>query len=420
MVRGELGARAMDHANPGASSAPGSWRDIRLPGHLLRELHRGYAPLESPWIGYVLAGVALAVIAGCVTFIVRRRRAGRPRRTGLVGAAGGALALVLTLASVLAFVNSYAGYAPTLSSVPSLVGGSSATAIADRSGGRLRELRIGAPELRIAPRPAYVYLPKGYDAPRNRHRRYPVVYLIGGYPGGAYDWLRAGKLATTMDALTAAKLIPPMIAVTPDANGSWFHDSECLNQVRGPQVATYLTKTVVRTIERKFRVLARRRDRIFGGASSGGYCALNIGLRYQHEFGALLAFEPYGTPGAANRTKLLGGSRALYRANSPVFYMPRMRFHHHVVAYLDAGGAARHDVVRVRGLARMLAARGQTVAFRVVPHQSHTWREAANGLPYGLAFAARALHLRAVTPLIEAQRHATPRPRDLATTRPHV
>lgn len=388
-----LGAIAMGHA--GGVAALGAGHGIRLPGRLSHQLQQGYAPLESPWVGWVLAGVTLAVIAGCVTFVVRRRRSGRRRGTGLAGAAGGVLSLVLALACVLAFINSYAGYAPTLSSVPSLVGGTSATVIDNRSGGRLREMRIGDPALDVTPRPAYVYLPKGYDAPRNRHRKYPVIYLIGGYPGGAFDWLRAGRLATTMDDLTAARLIPPMIAVTPDANGSWFHDSECLNQVRGPQVRTYLTRTVVHTVQRRYRVLTRRRDRLFGGASSGGYCALNIGLRYQREFGALLAFEPYGTPGAATRPKLLGGSDALYRANSPVLYMPHLRFHRRVIAYMDAGGAAARDVARVRGLARMLAARGQTVVFRVVPHQSHTWHEAADGLPYGLAFAAHALHLHA-------------------------
>ncbi|HEY3683162.1 MAG TPA: alpha/beta hydrolase-fold protein [Streptosporangiaceae bacterium] len=398
----------------------GGWRDIRLPGHLLRELHRGYAPLESPAVGYALAAVTLAFGCTWAAFFLWRRRVRPLRRAWPVHLGGSVGSVVLVLATVLAFVNIYAGYAPTLASVPSMLGGTSASAIAARSGGRLRTLVIGAPRLRIAPRTAYVYLPRGYDAPRNRHRRYPVVYLIHGYPGGAYDWLRAGHLATIMDNLTSARLIPPMIAVTPDANGSWFHDSECLNQVHGPQVATYLTHTVVDTVQHRYRALTARRDRLFGGASSGGFCALNIGLRYQAEFGALLAFEPYGTPGAPLQRTLLGGSAALYRANSPSSYIPHLRLRHRVIAYLDAGGAARQDVARVRRLARMLAARadpGRTgrsrrtvVAFRVVPHQTHTWREAANGLPYGLAFVARELHLRTTVPLIEAQRRVRTRP----------
>lgn len=404
----------------GGHAARAAWRDIRLPGHLLRQLHRGYAPLESPRVGYLLAVLTLLFAAAWLGYFLWRRRTRPLRRVWPLHLAGSAGSVVLVLVTVLAFVNIYAGYAPTLSSVPSMVGGTTASAISARSGGRLRTMMIGAPRLDIKPRPAYVYLPRGYDSPRERERRYPVVYLIHGYPGGAYDWLRAGRLAGIMDDLTRARLIPPMIAVTPDANGSWFHDSECLNQVHGPQVATYLTHTVVHAVEHRFRTLHLRRDRLFGGASSGGFCALNIGLRYQSEFGALLAFEPYGTPGAPLRTTLLGGSEALYRANSPAMYLPHMRFRHHVIAYLDAGGAAPRDVRRVRGLARQLAARGQTVAFRVVPHQTHTWREAANGLPYGLAFAARVLHLHAVTPLIVAQRHPSLRPRDLATTRPHV
>ena len=292
---------------------------------------------------------------------------------------------------MLAFVNSYAGYAPSPSSLAPLLFGGRGTAVTASAGSsEIRMVEVGANRLDVPPRPAYVYLPPGYAAPVNVHRYYPVVYLIHGYPGGAADWVEAADLRHTLDALIAARRIPPLIAVTPDANGGWTHDSECLNQVRGPQVASYLTGTVVSYTDAHFRALTGRDDRVLGGASSGGYCALNLGLHHQGEYSTLLAFEPYGTPGVAARQALLGGSEPAYRDSSPSSYLPSMSFTDRMAVFADAGSASP-DIDTAWGLASQLAARRQTVAFRVEPGQSHTWGEAAVGLPYALVFTAERL-----------------------------
>jgi enterochelin esterase-like enzyme len=351
-------------------------------------LHHEMPWLESPWVGGVLCACTVLAVAAWVWRADRRWYGGTlwRRRAGRGVAAAGVA--VLGCLTVLAFVNSYAGYAPSPSSLaPLLFGGRSTVVTASVESSEIRMVDVGAHQLDISPRPAYVYLPPGYGAPVNAHRYYPVVYLIHGYPGGAADWVEAADLRHTLDALIATRRIPPLIAVTPDANGGWTHDSECLNQVGGPQVASYLTQTVVSYTDAHFRALTGRADRVLGGASSGGYCALNLGLHHQDEYSALLAFEPYGTPGVASRQALLGGSEPLYWDNSPSSYIPSMRFADHMAVFADAGGASP-DIGTAWGLASQLAARGQTVAFRVEPGQSHTWREAALGLPYALVFTA--------------------------------
>jgi S-formylglutathione hydrolase FrmB len=70
--------------------------------------------------------------------------------------------------------------------------------------------------------------------------------------------------------------------------------------------------------------------------SSGGYGALNLGLRHQDRFAVILAQMPYGDPGNVTAT-LLGGSRALWLANSPSVYIPTMTFHDPMAVYLIAG-----------------------------------------------------------------------------------
>ena len=84
---------------------------------------------------------------------------------------------------------------------------------------------------------------------------------------------------------------------------------------------------------------------------------------------------------------LLHGNRALYAANSPRSYLPRLHFQHPMQFFVDVGGASGRGIVTVRTLARQLQRRGERTQFRVEPGQAHTWTEASVGLPYALAFA---------------------------------
>jgi S-formylglutathione hydrolase FrmB len=357
---------------------------LHLPAGLLRQVDRA-GPLESPWVAAGLGGL----LAASVLLAVRQHRRAGPsvrrrwlRRTGLAAWLSG-----LTVLTGLAGVNVYVGYVPTL---PGLLG---AVLAPGRVGGsRVAKLVVGAPDLDVPPSPAYVYLPPGYDQPGNAARRYPVVYLLHGYPGGPSDWFRGAQVQQVMDAMLRDHLVQPMIVVAPDASGGWLHDSEMLNQVGGPQVATYLTRTVVDAVDGTYRTVPDRGARAIGGMSSGGYGALNLGLRYQGVFTVILSEMPYGDPGPVTWS-LLGGSHALWLANSPSRYIPTMVFQHPMAVDLIAGSRDRTRGEAVR-LARMLAARGQPAQDTIVPDANHTWRGARAELPYALAFASQHLTVR--------------------------
>jgi S-formylglutathione hydrolase FrmB len=196
-----------------------------------------------------------------------------------------------------------------------------------------------------------------------------------------------------MDAMLRDHLVQPMIVVAPDASGGWLHDSEMVNQVGGPQVETYLTRTVVRAVDGRYRTVAGRAGRAIGGMSSGAYGALNLGLRHQDLFSVILGEMPYGDPGAVTG-RLLGGSHALWLANSPDAYLPRLAFHQPMAVDLLAG---TRDPTRVEAgrLVAMLQARGQDAVDTVTPGANHTWRGAHAELPYALAFASQHLHVPA-------------------------
>jgi enterochelin esterase-like enzyme len=398
----------------------------QLPAEVVHSLRQA-TPLESPWLaaGVLAAGVLL--VAVWVTGAVRRRRAGRRLAHPALTRAGlGGAAMVLGLAGTLLAINSYVGYVPTTAALGNLLMGRSLepagsvpaapgprTAVgwphspaaaararlttapatpADTTGSQIVQLGIGAPALGVPRSPTFVYLPAGYTDPRNAGVRYPVVYLIHGYPGQATDWLVAGRAQQAADLVHRDGLTGPMILVFPTANGGWLHDSECLDAVGGGQkLETYLTRVVVETIDRTFRTVPDRRGRAIGGMSSGGYCALNLGLRHLRTYGTILSSMPYGDPGRGPLRHMLGGDLALFHANSPSWYLSRMPFPEPVAVFLDAGTDDRTTLETARAMARGLAARGEYVALRLAPGLGHTWREASAELPYSLVFASQHL-----------------------------
>jgi enterochelin esterase-like enzyme len=373
----------------GHSFHPRRVRLVRLPPDLLHRLGRG-GPLESPWLAVAIAALLVASVAVVLWRWRRRRLAGvRPRHAGLRRLALGGWLAVLTLAGAAAGLNAYVGYVPTL---PELFGFLPGQA----GGNRLSQVEtfmVGDAALGVPPARVYVYLPPGYDA--NAPRRYPVVYLLHGYPGGPLDWFRAADVQEQMDALLRYRLVHPMLIVAPNASGGWLHDSEMLNQVGGPQVETYLTRTVVAAIDARYRTVRNRSGRAVGGMSSGGYGALNLGLRHQDVYSVILSMMPYGDPGPVAST-LLGGSHALWLANSPGHYIPTMKFHHPMAVFLTAG--SRDSKLReARLLARMLTKRGQLAVVTEVAGAGHTWHGARAEIPYALAFASQHLTARATT-----------------------
>jgi enterochelin esterase-like enzyme len=300
------------------------------------------------------------------------------------------LAVVLGLAGGLVLVNNYVGYVPNLGALFQPPGAVTVGALAHAGGvrqSRVVRLSIPAPGDGIRTGTTYVYLPPGYSQPANLHRRYPVVYLIHGYPGRAQDWFTAGGVQRTMDLLQRDHYIGPMIVVSPTASTGYLDDSECLNAPGRFAIESYLAFDVVDTVDRTFRTVADRAHRAIGGMSSGGYCALNVGLHHLHRFSVILASEPYGSAGRRALHQALGDNWPLYRANAPAFFIPLWHFTLPVASFLDSGGKDRLTTTDALRLAELLAQRGQPASYRPAPHQHHNWREARAALPYALVFA---------------------------------
>jgi enterochelin esterase-like enzyme len=142
-------------------------------------------------------------------------------------------------------------------------------------------------------RRAYVYLPPGYDAPQNQDKRYPTLYLLHGFPDRGDGWIRYGHALERIDKAIVEGRIPPLLVLCPDGHGAGtFGDSEYLD-IGGVRIATYLVRDVVPWCDTHFRTLADSGTRIIAGDSTGGYGALNLGLKHPDVWGTVLSFSGY-------------------------------------------------------------------------------------------------------------------------------
>jgi enterochelin esterase-like enzyme len=385
-----------------ARMAPHSVHPIAtLPAWLVHSVRRdGW--LEDWRLAAALIWIGLAVAAWWTVRGIRDRQHGRhrrrhiPRRVALAGLIG-----LLVLAGTGVGVNAYIGYAPDLTTLrrttPDLIGGGSTvrpgqtTTLPDtgRYPAELTTLVRSDPADRIPRGGNWVYLPPGYTDPMNAHRRYPVVYLVHGWPGTPWDWFGAGQAGRTAATMQLEHLIQPMILVSVNAGAGTPRDTECLDSTTGgPRIQTFLSSALVADVDAAYRTVPGPAGRAVGGMSSGGYCALNLGLRHQRVFGTILAMMPYGDPGRNAVEFMLGGNTALAWANSPSDYVRTMRMRGVQSVFLASG---RHDAGTyqiVQLMASVLARRGDYVGVRVNQGLGHNWREARDELPYALAFAS--------------------------------
>src|SRR6478735_11424913 len=135
----------------------------------------------------------------------------RPWLAGLALAAALALGL-LGVYRYLANYWVYRGYAPPHD--PAYV----------RDHGTSTRFYVASPALGGRRQPVDVYLPPGYAA--HPHRRYPVAYLLHGFPGRPGAFLATVRMGVVEDELVALQRVRPVILVMPFGSTGSFSDKE--------------------------------------------------------------------------------------------------------------------------------------------------------------------------------------------------
>ena len=208
---------------------------------------------------------------------------------------------------------------------------------------RVRSTAIGGRRQRVL-----VYLPPRYDA--NPAQRYPVLYLLHGFPGDPGGFVRAIRVGVVEDTLLAEHKLRPMIIVMPFGSTGVFTDKEWANGIHPNEGwETFVVHDVVNAIDGRYRTIPRGTARGLGGLSEGGYASLNIGLHHPDRFHVLESWSGYEK--ADDIKSIFGGRKALLEWNSPLLTLPqaapRLR-RDHAYIWFYSGNEDRYRTQNVR------------------------------------------------------------------------
>src|SRR5262249_56876800 len=121
---------------------------------------------------------------------------------------------------------------------------------------------------------AYVSPRRGSPHPPNR--RYPVIYLLHGFPGRPLAFLLTVRLGVVEDELYAKHKGQPVILVMPFGSTGTFTDKEWANGVApGEEWATFVSRDLVQAIDARYRTIPTASARAVAGLSGGGYGAVH-------------------------------------------------------------------------------------------------------------------------------------------------
>ncbi len=124
-------------------------------------------------------------------------------------------------------------------------------------------------------RAIWIYTPHGYSANK---KPYGLLVLMD---GGLY--VNAAHVATTLDNLIAAGVIPPLVAVMVDNPNRW-RELSC-----NPEYADFLADEIVPWMRANYHATDRPEQTIIGGSSLGGLQAAFVGLKHPEVFGNVLS-----------------------------------------------------------------------------------------------------------------------------------
>jgi enterochelin esterase-like enzyme len=228
--------------------------------------------------------------------------------------------------------------------------------------------------------------PPGYAGEAAAGRRFPVLYLLHGSPGGTQQFLTVGDMGVRLAELVDTGRMPPALLVIPAGLEGLDNDTEWANTPKG-RYESYALE-VVHRVDRTFPTLAHRADRVVAGMSEGGYAAVDLALHHLRVFGGAESWSGYYTQTPTGPFAL--ASPALLREYSPTAYVDALAPRIHRLglhAYLYKG-TADSDPDNLIGFAHQLRRAGADVFYGFFPG-GHDWRLWRAHVPAMMQLAGR-------------------------------
>ena len=187
--------------------------------------------------------------------------------------------------------------------------------------GTLEKVFVRSPALGGRSQETYVYLPPGYSS--QPQRRYPVLYLLHGFPGRPLAFITTVQLGVVEDALIARHRAQPLILVMPFGSTGTYSDKEWADgATRGNGWGTFVARDLVRYVDTHYRAAPTRAARGIAGLSEGGYGAINLALQHPDEFSVVESWSGYAKPDPLR--SIFGSKLQLLSRNDPSRRLPRV------------------------------------------------------------------------------------------------
>ncbi len=238
----------------------------------------------------------------------------------------------------------------------------------------------------------WVFLPQGYNDAQNKSKRYPVIYLLHGQPGGWTDAYRSGRLDEMADKLIADGEMPPSIMVAFDGNGpEGLGDmTNFCNRVDGYRTEDFIVNGLVPYMDAAYRTIPNADHRALWGYSSGGYGALNLGFKHPDVFHVLASQAGFYQPqdDKVLMIRVLGKpGDGRWEANDPTLTVQTLPPNTHLKVYMDAS-PNEDDYAGFQSIAASLKARGANVETHSLD-KAHAWRLIVNRSRDALIFIGK-------------------------------
>jgi enterochelin esterase-like enzyme len=172
-----------------------------------------------------------------------------------------------------------------------------------------------------------VILPPEYD--QHLEKRYPVIFLLHGGHDDARAFYDKYGITVVLHQLYDSHELFPSIIIMPDGNdkrgSSPFWDPQYYDGPNG-NIENLIGSELVQVVKSRYRTLDEPQLWAIGGVSSGGWGALNIGLRHLNTFNVFFSHSGYFTDSSG-------------AANSPEEFIQQfsLKQRQQIHVYLDAG-----------------------------------------------------------------------------------
>ncbi|MFE7527613.1 alpha/beta hydrolase [Kitasatospora sp. NPDC057542] len=181
--------------------------------------------------------------------------------------------------------------------------------------GRLEQVRLPGSTTGLSS-DGYVYLPPQYFQPGGGARHFPAAMVLTGFPGDATNLVTKLRYPATELDLLRTGAMKPTVLVLMRPSPTMPRDSECEDIPNGPQAQRYFTTDVPADLRASYRVLDGTGSLGIVGDSTGGYCAVKLGMEHPETFSVAVSLSGYFKAAEDATTGDLFGGSAQRRAEA--------------------------------------------------------------------------------------------------------